>query len=84
MNSQSEARTAIILIRPSNRPADRQLLSNAQSCAGSSRTAFPPRRLRLLRDYPALAWEMVDSQHDVPYQAPEALVAHVRKFVGAS
>jgi hypothetical protein len=26
----------------------------------------------------------VDSQHDIPGQAPDAFVAHVRKFIGAA
>jgi pimeloyl-ACP methyl ester carboxylesterase len=39
---------------------------------------------RMQRDYPKIQWQTVDSQHDVPGQAPDALVAHVRKFIGAA
>jgi len=35
---------------------------------------------RIALDYPAIEWAMVDSQHDVAAQAPEALVAAIRKF----
>jgi pimeloyl-ACP methyl ester carboxylesterase len=35
---------------------------------------------RLTRDYPKATIVEVDSQHDVPNQAPDALIAHVRKF----
>jgi pimeloyl-ACP methyl ester carboxylesterase len=38
---------------------------------------------RIARDYPAIEWATVDSQHDVAAQAPQALVAAIRKF-GAS
>ncbi len=37
---------------------------------------------RMERDYPKIEWAMVDSQHDVPSQAPDALVAHLRRFAG--
>jgi esterase len=39
---------------------------------------------RLTRDHAKIPIVTVDSQHDVPNQAPEALIAHVRKFVGTS
>jgi len=39
---------------------------------------------RLTRDYPQVSIVTVDAQHDVPDQAPDALIAHVRKFVGTS
>jgi esterase len=43
---------------------------------------YPPDVLaRMVRDYPKIEWQTVDSQHDVPGQAPDALVAHVRKFI---
>ncbi|MEA2902665.1 MAG: esterase [Alphaproteobacteria bacterium] len=35
---------------------------------------------RLTRDYPKAALVTVNAQHDVPNQAPEELIAHVRKF----
>jgi pimeloyl-ACP methyl ester carboxylesterase len=35
---------------------------------------------RVSRDYPKVQWETVDCQHDVPYQAPDALVGIIRKF----
>ncbi len=38
---------------------------------------------RLQRDYRQIRLETVDSQHDVPGQAAEALVAHVRRFIEA-
>jgi pimeloyl-ACP methyl ester carboxylesterase len=39
---------------------------------------------RMKHDDPKIAWATVDSQHDVPYQDPDGLVAAVRKFVGAA
>jgi pimeloyl-ACP methyl ester carboxylesterase len=39
---------------------------------------------RMQRDYPKIEWAMVDSQHDVPFQAPHELVAHLRKFAGTA
>ena len=46
---------------------------------------WPPETVaRLTRDYPQIKQETVDSQHDVARMAPDALVAHVRKFVGAN
>jgi pimeloyl-ACP methyl ester carboxylesterase len=35
---------------------------------------------RMTRDYPNIEWATVNSQHDVPDQAPQELVAAVRKF----
>ena len=35
---------------------------------------------RINRDYPNIEWAMVNSQHDVADQAPQELVAAVRKF----
>jgi len=44
---------------------------------------FPPETVaRFTKEYPHIPQETVDSQHDVPGQAPDAFVAHVRKFVG--
>ena len=46
---------------------------------------YPPATVeRLTRDYPQIKQETVDSQHDVARMAPDALIAHVRKFVGTS
>lgn len=43
---------------------------------------YPPEVLaRIKRERPDLTWAEVDSEHDVPYQAPEALVAAVRRFI---
>jgi esterase len=39
---------------------------------------------RLTRDHAKLPIVTVNSQHDVPDQDPEGLIAHVRKFVGTS
>jgi pimeloyl-ACP methyl ester carboxylesterase len=39
---------------------------------------------RLTRDYPQIEQQTVDSQHDVARMAPDALVAHVRKFIGTA
>jgi esterase len=38
---------------------------------------------RISRDYPSIEWATVDAQHDVAAQAPQELVAAIRKF-GAS
>ena len=44
---------------------------------------WPPDILEpMQRDYPHIQWATVNSQHDVPYQDPDGLVAAVRKFVG--
>jgi pimeloyl-ACP methyl ester carboxylesterase len=44
---------------------------------------WPPEILEpMQRDYPNIQWATVDSQHDVPYQDPDGLVAAVRGFVG--
>jgi esterase len=43
---------------------------------------YPPETVaRFTREYPHIPQETVDSQHDVPGQAPDALIAHVRKFL---
>jgi pimeloyl-ACP methyl ester carboxylesterase len=39
---------------------------------------------RLTKEYPQIRQETVQSQHDVPRMAPDALVAHVRSFVGTA
>jgi esterase len=44
---------------------------------------WPPEILEpIQRDYPNVQWAPVDSQHDVPHQAPDELVAAIRKFIG--
>ena len=44
---------------------------------------YPPEILaRIKSTRPDFAWAEVDSEHDVPYQAPDALVAAVRAFIG--
>lgn len=46
---------------------------------------YPPDVLaRIKRERPDLAWAEVDSEHDVPFQAPDALVAAVRGFIGTA
>ena len=35
---------------------------------------------RLTRDYPHIEWATANSQHDVADQAPQELVAAIRKF----
>jgi len=39
---------------------------------------------RISRDYPAIEWATVDSQHDVADQAPQELVAALRKFAAGA
>ena len=46
---------------------------------------YPPETVaRLTRDYPQIQQETVQSQHDVARMAPDALIAHVRKFIGTT
>jgi pimeloyl-ACP methyl ester carboxylesterase len=46
---------------------------------------YPPATIeRLTREYPHIRQETVQSQHDVPRMAPDALVAHVRNFLGTA
>ena len=43
---------------------------------------WPPEILGpIQRDYPNIQWATLDTQHDVPYQDPDGLVAAIRKFV---
>jgi pimeloyl-ACP methyl ester carboxylesterase len=43
---------------------------------------FPPETVaRFTKEYPHIPQETVDSQHDIPGQAPDAFVAHMRKFI---
>jgi pimeloyl-ACP methyl ester carboxylesterase len=52
---------------------------------GTKSDRYPPATVeRLTRDYPQIQQETVDSQHDIPRMAPDALVAHVRKFLGTT
>jgi pimeloyl-ACP methyl ester carboxylesterase len=50
----------------------------------SDRMNDPKVLARLTSDYPKFSIMTVDSQHDVADQAPDALIAHVRKFVETS
>jgi len=50
----------------------------------SDRMNDPKILARLTSDFPQFSVVTVDSQHDVPDQAPDALIAHVRKFVGTN
>jgi esterase len=46
---------------------------------------YPPETVaRLTKDYPQIHQETVQSQHDMPRMAPDALVAHVKKFLGTA
>src|SRR3954447_4300581 len=46
---------------------------------------YPPETVaRLTKEYPQIHQETVQSQHDIPRMAPDALVAHVRKFIGTT
>jgi esterase len=46
---------------------------------------FPPETVaRFTKEYPHIPQETVDSQHDIPGQAPDAFVAHVKKHIGAA
>jgi pimeloyl-ACP methyl ester carboxylesterase len=46
---------------------------------------YPPETVeRLTRDYPQIQQQTVESQHDVARMAPDALVGHVRKFLGTA
>jgi pimeloyl-ACP methyl ester carboxylesterase len=52
---------------------------------GSRSSRYPPATVeRLQREFPHIPQVVVDSQHDIPYQARDALIANVRKFIGAS
>jgi pimeloyl-ACP methyl ester carboxylesterase len=49
---------------------------------GSRSSRYPPAVAeRLTREYPHIPQMIVDSEHDVAGQAPEALIGHVRKFI---
>ncbi len=45
---------------------------------------FPPETVaRFTKEYPHIPQRTVDSQHDIPGQAPDAFVAHMREFLAA-
>jgi esterase len=50
----------------------------------SDRWDNPAVLARLTKDYTKVAIVTVDAQHDVADQAPDALIAHVRKFTGTT
>ena len=50
----------------------------------SDRWDNPAVLARLTKDYSKIAIVTVDAQHDVADQAPDALIAHVRKFTGTT
>jgi pimeloyl-ACP methyl ester carboxylesterase len=46
---------------------------------------FPPATVdRFTKEYPHIPQMTVDSQHNIPGQAPDAFAAHVKKFIGAA
>jgi pimeloyl-ACP methyl ester carboxylesterase len=45
---------------------------------------LPPTVERMTKEYPQILQATVESQHDVPRMAPDALVAHVRNFIGTA
>jgi esterase len=46
---------------------------------------FPPETVaRFTKEYPHIPQKTVDSQHDIPGQAPDAFVAHVKEYIGAA
>jgi esterase len=46
---------------------------------------FPPETVtRFTKEYPHIPQQTVDSQHDIPGQAPDAFVAHMKKFIEAA
>ena len=52
---------------------------------GTKSDRFPPETVaRFTREMPHIPQKTVDSQHDVSRMAPDALVAHVREFIGTS
>ena len=49
---------------------------------GTRSDRFPPATVdRFTKEYPHIPQRTVDSQHDIPGQAPDAFVAHVREFI---
>jgi pimeloyl-ACP methyl ester carboxylesterase len=52
---------------------------------GTRSDRFPPETVaRFTKEMPHIPQKTVDSQHDVSRMAPDALVAHVREFIGTS
>lgn len=52
---------------------------------GNRSSRYPPATVeRLEKNYPHIPHAVVDSEHDVAGQAPDALVGHVRKFVAGT
>jgi len=52
---------------------------------GNRSSRYPPATIeRLEKNYPHIPHAVVDSEHDVAGQAPEALIAHVRKFIAGT
>ena len=52
---------------------------------GTKSDRFPPETVaRFTREMPHIPQKTVDSQHDVARMAPDAMVAHVREFIGTS
>jgi len=46
---------------------------------------YPPATVeRMTKEYPQIRQAAVESQHDIPRMAPDALVAHVRNFIRTS
>ena len=44
---------------------------------------FPPETVdRFTKEYPHIPQKTVDSQHNIPGQAPDAFVAHMKEFIG--
>jgi pimeloyl-ACP methyl ester carboxylesterase len=49
---------------------------------GTRSDRFPPETVaRFTKEYPHIPQNTVDSQHDIPGQAPDAFVEHMRKFI---
>src|SRR5262245_29528289 len=52
---------------------------------GNRSSRYPPATVeRLTKNYPHIPQMVVDSEHDVAGQAPEALIKHVRTFIAGS
>ena len=52
---------------------------------GSRSSRYPPATVeKLTKLYPHIPQMVVDSEHDVAGQAPDALIGHVKKFIAGS
>jgi pimeloyl-ACP methyl ester carboxylesterase len=52
---------------------------------GLQSNRYPPATVeRMTKEYPQITQATVQSEHDVARMAPDALVAHVKKFIGAA